>query len=251
MVDTSVQVEDDFDDVDFFSAPRIEEDVDSDSNSVVGDRTTLSSPRSPSRTASPDGPRTPPIVKKSKLPSSPLRDWLTKDTDMNYLPTTEDPKTHGDSESNTAAQRKIRLESGESEEVVTIRDDDYWRSIDTSGPSDEPQEKNTNITTIELSKEVVTIRVESARICASKKSLQFPSCPSPRSVLPLPSPRGLPQTPRRRLVAGAIGSSPSSGFWKGDFCGVAPSLVMVRYDLFPLQRSLIVWLALPANTFVC
>ena len=35
MVDASVQVEDDFDDVDFFSAPRIEEeDVDSDTDSV-------------------------------------------------------------------------------------------------------------------------------------------------------------------------------------------------------------------------
>jgi hypothetical protein len=213
MVDASVQVEDDFDDVDFFSAPRIE-DADSDS---VGNRTTLSSPRSPSRAASLDGPRTPPIVKKSQLRSSPLRDWLAKDIDMNSLPTTEDCTTHGDSESNTAAQRKIEFEIGESEEVVTVRDDAYWRSIAISGPRDEPQEKNTNITTIELSKEVVTIRVETARLCASKKSLQFPPCPSPRGLLPLPSPRGLPQTPRSRLVAGALGPSPSSGFWKGNF----------------------------------
>jgi hypothetical protein len=232
-----VQVEDDFDDVDFFSAPRIEEDL-SSTNSVVGDRTALSSPRSPSRAASLDGPRTPPIVKKSQLRSSPLRDWMTKDTD---LPTTKDCTTHGDSESDTAAQRKIRLECGESEEAV-IRDDAYWRSIATSGPSDEPQEKNTNITTIELSKEVVTIRVETARMCASKKSLQFPSCPSPR---------GLPQTPRSRLVAGALSPSPSSGFWKGSFFCVAPSLVLVRYDPFPVQMSLIVWLALQAKKFVC
>jgi hypothetical protein len=251
MVDASVQVEDDFDDVDFFSAPRIEEDLDSDSCSLVGDRTALSSPRSPSRVASLDGPRTPPIVTKSHSRKSPLCDWLTKDTDMNSLPTTEHCSTHGDSESNTAAQRKIRLKSGESEEVVTIRDDDYWLSIATSGPSDEPQEKNTDITTIEVSKEVVSIRVETRRTCASKKSLQFPSCPSPRALLPLSSPRGLPQTPRNRLVAGVLGPSPSSGFWKGSFLsrGSLTRFGCLR-SLSCVLRSLIFWLAPPVNKFV-
>jgi hypothetical protein len=217
-----VQVEDDFDDVDFWSAPRIEEDVDSDSDSVGGndEASALGSnadtfDAGPSASApSVDGPHTPPM--------SP---WQPQET-----------PSHGDADSNAAGRFDSvdRVQRGS----FAIRDDDYWRSVASPDPSmsgAEQPDKAMDVTTVDSQR----IRVESARMCThpkSKKSLHFAPVPSPRG-LPAPSARGPPiHSPRHWIASDSHSPSASSGFWKGNHALRAFLLaVFCLFSVLPLR----------------